>query len=271
MKKYTWFFLLLFLSNVFVNCTNDNSKNTSSNNENLNSSKPAVLQRLQLSSIGQSPTFENAILQMKYPEEYGVMEENNVPFLYNVINFKLGEQTGNANKNGFANSDKGQHINLILNNDSYSTHITPEFEKTLSDGYYVALSFLSRSYHESVKHPEAYVLRDFSVGDTTGLTSIDLTKPQIFYNRPIGVYIEDETKNVMLDYYLVNVTLSALGYYVVATIDDHEFAFKEWKTYAIQGLLKGDHTIKLELFDSTGNSVESQFNPAERIFTLKES
>ena len=38
----------------------------------------------------------------------------------------------------------------------------------------------------------------------------------------------------------------------------------------MEGLPKGEVTIKLELLDSEGNLVESPFNPVERTVTLAE-
>ena len=47
----------------------------------------------------------------------------------------------------------------------------------------VILAFLSRSYHESVKNPNAFFLTQIGEGE-----KIDLTKEFLFYSRPKGVY-----------------------------------------------------------------------------------
>jgi hypothetical protein len=168
-----------------------------------------------------------------------------------------------------ANSAQGQHIHLILNNQPYTAHYGATFDQDLEDGHYVALSFLSRSYHESVKNPEAYVLRQFIVGETEG-EPVDLTQPHMFYSRPKGTYTGADTKKVILDFYLVNLDLSPTGYKVRATINGEEFMITDWAPQFIEGLPMGQSTIKLELLDADGNLVNSPYNPVERTITLEE-
>ena len=50
---------------------------------------------------------------------------------------------------------------------------------------------------------------------------------------------------------------------------DKEFMIDEWAPYYIEGLAKGEVKIKLELIDSSGNLIDTPFNPSERTVTLE--
>lgn len=147
-------------------------------------------------------------------------------------------------------------------------HYEPGFSKDLKAGRYVLLSFLSRSYHESVKHENAYELLQFTVGETDA-PAADLSAPHLFYSRPKGTYKGADAQSILLDFYLVNCTLSEDGYKVKATINGTEFMLTKWMPYVIEGLPMGDIEITLELIDGAGNTVDSPFNPVTRTIELQ--
>ena len=222
---------------------------------------------IKLTTVEGSPDYPTAQLTLTSPKSNALVPEGNVLFQYELKNYDLGKQTGEHHD--CANSAKGQHIHLILNNEPYLALYSDTFTKDLKPGGYLALSFLSRSYHESVKHKGAYGLQYFSVGGKEVKNDVDLKAPMLFFSRPKGDYKGDaETKNVLLDYYLVNCTLSKKGYKVKATIDGTEFVFTKWEPYFMQGLALGPHTIKLELVDKDGKTVQNKFNPVERKINL---
>jgi hypothetical protein len=139
-----------------------------------------------------------------------------------------------------------------------------EFDK----GAYVALAFLSRSYHESVKNPNSFAVIPFTVGGATPIDA-DLNAPHLFYSRPKGTYKLDESNKILLDFFLVNCTLSENGYKVKADINGTEKVIHSWQPYLVEGLEKGKNAIKLELIDAEGNTVSSPFNPVVREFTIE--
>lgn len=220
-----------------------------------------------------SPKFDDAILEMLAPmENEAEIESGLVKFSYNVKNYELATQTIDAAIKNCANSPDGQHIHLILNNEPYSAHYDAEFEKQLEAGHYVALSFLSRSYHESVKSYGAANVRQFTVGrPTEDLEAADLSDPHMFYSRPKGTYTGDDAKKVLLDFYLLNSELSEQGNKVRATINGQEFMLDKWQPYFIEGHKMGEMTIKLELLDAKGNLIPSPFNPVTRTVKLEPS
>ena len=190
-------------------------------------------------------------------------DENEYAFSFDISDYELGAQTINNIENQLANSGKGQHIHFIVNNGPYSAHYTNNFKKKLNDNSNVILAFLSRSYHESVKNPNAFVLTQI------GEDKIDLNNELLFYSRPKGTYKGKDTEKLLLDFYLINTTISQEGNKVKATINDTEFIITEWAPYYLQGLPKGEVKIKLELLNTKGELVDSPFNPSIRTVTLE--
>lgn len=204
---------------------------------------------------------------------YSVVDDS-VTFKYTLKDYELGNQTPDATSKVCANSAKGQHIHLILNNAPYEAWYLPTFTKKLAQGHYVMLSFLSRSYHESIKTKSAYTIRQFNVGKDAGTKNnfVDLNQPLLFYSRPKGEYVGNDTKKVLLDFYLVNVQLKKNGYSVKATINGKEFMITEWAPFYIEGLPMGENTIKLELLDKSGKPAKTlpAYQTIERKIILKD-
>ena len=192
------------------------------------------------------------------------MDSNVYFFNYEVENYELGAQTIEEFDYTLANSQKGQHIHVIVNNGPYSAKYHSSFEQKLYSDNNVILAFLSRSYHESIKNTNSYSIVQVGNGER-----IDTSKELLFYSRPKGIYKGKDTDKVLLDFFLVNTNLSADGNRVKATIIDKEFIIDEWAPYYIEGLPNGEIYIKLELQDSNGDLIDSPFNPSERRFTLE--
>ncbi len=224
---------------------------------------------ISLVPVKDSPEYANAGLSLRGPSPSSELGSGEATFWYEVSNYELGNQTPDAPQKSCANSAKGQHIHLILNNQPYSAYYTNKFKKELSDNYYVALAFISRSYHESIKNAGAYVLHDFTVGTKMADgPKADLEAPHLFYSRPKGNYIgAGNIEQVMLDFYLVNTEIGKNGNKVKATINGKsEFILDKWQPYMMQGLPMGENTVKLELIDKNGEAVPGPFNVVERKF-----
>ncbi|MBR9997514.1 MAG: phosphopeptide-binding protein, partial [Cyclobacteriaceae bacterium] len=265
MKKISGTLTVLLSIIVFIACgTRDQSRENQVTSEPDEQSEKEIL----VSPVEDSPEFPDAILEMNSPDEYARMEPGRVQFSYDVTNYELRAQTPDADSKNCANSKDGQHIHLILNNQPYTAHYEPAFEQEVQPGHYVALSFLSRSYHESIKNPEAFILRQFTVGDAEA-EEVDLSGPNLFYSRPKDMYSGDDTKKIMLDFYLINCNLSEDGYKVRATINGHEFILTEWIPYFVEGLPMGENEFMIELIDAHGNLVDSPFNRTQRTITLE--
>ena len=235
-----YFIVCLFLSLFIFSCDNTS--------------------KITLTKLEGSPAYENAKLEI----DTIAFKEQEYSFKFNVLDYNLGEQTEKEFSFDLANSGKGQHIHFIVNNGPYSAYYSNEFNKNLEQGNNVILAFLSRSYHESVKNPNAFFLTQIGEGD-----KIDLSKEFLFFSRPKGTYTGTDTERLLLDFYLINNSISPTGNKVRATIQGAEFIIDEWVPYYIQGLPKGEISIKLELINSEGDLIQTPFNPSVRKVTLE--
>ena len=232
LNKHIFFILVL----IIVSCSNNS---------------------IELNELKGSVNFINSKLTLK---EY-IVDSTSNKFTFEVENYKLGNQTEKTHVPNLANSDKGQHIHLITNNGPYSAHYESEFEKYIEEKNSIILAFLSRSYHESVKNKNAYVLMQ------TG-EKYNLDNEYIFYSRPKGNYSGNYAEKILLDFYLVNTEISKEGNRVRVTINDQEFMIYKWVPYYIEGLQKGEATIKLELLNNNNKLVETEYNPTTRTINI---
>jgi hypothetical protein len=269
MKKPAKYFLLVSLSILILGaCSSPSQKETAQNEpEEEKIEEPAVIT---LTKAPSSPQFENATLTKADRTITPTEGQFKVSYSLNVENYDLRQQTSDAATRGIANSAKGQHIHFIVNNGPYAAHYMSDIDDELEPGNYVVLAFLSRSYHESLKNPGAWFIENLTIGDVEPQEA-DLSAPHLFYSRPKGTYTGEDTKKLMLDFYLLNTTLSPDGNKVKATINGDEFLIDEWAPYYIEGLSMGEVTIKLELVDNEGNFIEGPFNRVERTVMLQEA
>lgn len=214
---------------------------------------------IKITKVEGSPNYENSELSL-----VNLTSNENLEFSFEVENYELGIQTPHDFKYDLANSGKGQHIHFIVNNGPYSAHYSKDFKEKLNPGNNVILAFLSRSYHESVKNKNAFLFTQIGEGE-----KINLDKEFLFYSRPKGVYSGKDTEKLLLDFYLINTTISPTGNKVRATINETVFLLDDWAPYYIEGLSKGEVTIKLELINSNGDLIDSQFNPSIRTIKLE--
>ena len=226
---------------------------------------------IRLTPFSNSPKFPEAQLQLRTPIANATLPSGNVTFSYQVSNFILTKMSGGPHMAEMANSMKGQHIHNIVDNEPYSAHYETQFTKPLANGQHVVLSFLSRSYHESLKHRGAYDLRIVNVGSSPAAGSapiIDVRAPHLFYSRPKDTYSGADAKRIMLDFYLVNTTLEPGGNRVRATINGSEFMLDKWLPYQMEGLPAGENTVKLELIDASSSVLPGPYNSVTRKFTV---
>ncbi|TDN36564.1 hypothetical protein E4631_13310 [Hymenobacter sp. UV11] len=224
-----------------------------------------------LTPYDDSPKFPTAQMQLNSPVSGSTMPSGPVTFSYSLTNFQLTNMTASDHAMQMANSMKGQHIHLIVDDQPYTAHYDTKFAEPVADGQHVILSFLSRSYHESIKHQGAYDLRTITVGTPAAGTApmaFDTKAPTLFYSRPKDTYSGKDAQKIMLDFYLVNTTLAPDGNKVRATINGTEFMLDQWIPYMMEGLPAGQATIKLELLDSSGTLIPGPYNSVTRTITV---
>ena len=188
-------------------------------------------------------------------------------YAYDSTSYQLGAQTPDAASTMCANSDKGQHIHLIIDNAPYIAKYEADFEQAVGDGEHYILSFLSRSYHESIKTAGAHRAVKATVADGAFASSEPITEPMLFYSRPKGEYVGKDAEELLLDFYPVNLELGD-DYRVKVDIGTFTETLDEWQPYVIKGLPMGENTVTLTLVDGEGKRVEAPHNPVSRSFTL---
>lgn len=260
--------LTLLATTAFISCKNDTKVETVKEEiQKVTTNTPEIT----IEKLANSPSYADAVLSLNSPSNMKITDGKDVDFNFKVENYGLGEQTESTNVNLLANSGKGQHIHFILNNEPYSAHYDPTFNKELPDGVHHLVAFLSRSYHESVKNKNSVVVKKVEVGtnpqDALGL---DIDAPTLIYSRPKGTYKGKDAENLMLDFFVLNTTLSEDGNKVKATVNGKEFMITEWAPQVLKGLPKGEITIQLELVDKQGSLIPGPFNKVTRTVTLTE-
>ena len=259
-------FLLFFMMAAFTySCSNSSGTDSETTETETSAPHESVGAKYKLTAFSESPEYPDAkIGQMSYLDTVW-------RFQVSGDSYKLGEQTSDAGQKMCANSAKGQHIHLIIENQPYNARYTSEFNDViLGDGQYRVLAFLSRSYHESIKTQAAHTAQTMTIEGGSMKASESIVDPMIFYSRPKGTYVgEAETKKVMLDFYVINATIGG-NYQVKVNINNEEIhILDKWQPYYIEGLPMGINTIELTLLDKNGNTAEALLNPVKRQFELK--
>lgn len=224
-----------------------------------------------------SPAFPGAKARLTSLEDGDVLDDNNVSVVVDVENYELGIQTETPRAKEIANSAKGQHVHIILDNDPYFADYeagVPFDIGVLDEGPHTLVVFPSRSYHESVKSKDSVDIVNFYVGKEEGEFMLDESKPTVIYSRPKGKYEGKDAEKIMLDFYAINIKPSD-GYQVKYTIRknepiavEHSITIKEWKPAFVTGLTSGEYIITLQLLDKDGNLVEGPFNNTQRAVTV---
>ncbi len=217
-----------------------------------------------LTPISNQMMFDDAkLLMMDY-------EGSTFKFKYSGETYRLGDQTEDKVAEICANSGKGNHIHLIVDNGPYSAIYEPNFQKEIPDGEHEVVAFLGRSYHMSIKQPEAVQALKATFEGGMMKSRKKITEPRLIYSRPKGTYAGDDAKNILVDFYALNAEIGTeKGQYTVqAQINEKTMTMREWKPFILTGLPMGEHTLTLTLLDSEGKKADIPFNPVSRTFTL---
>lgn len=224
-----------------------------------------------------SLTIPYAKTRLTFPNQREVLEDGDVYVVVKAENFELGAQTVTDRATEIANSNKGQHIHLIVDNNPYKA--VYEADKPinlgrLSPGPHTIFAFPSRSYHESVKTPGASDILNFYVVESSGEFKLTKDTKSIIYSRPKGEYKGDAAKKIMLDFYLNDVKLSPGGYkakYTISRINEtreiskiYNITLDKWQPAFVSGLPSGKYAITLELLNKNGSLVPGAYNKTER-------
>ena len=152
-------------------------------------------------------------------------------------------------------------ISYLANNYSLSQFSSDIFDVELMYGNNVFLAFLTDESNVSIKTNKGCVLKNAVLGAESE-SLFDMNQPHLFYYLP-----QEETKEAILDFYLVNTSVSKTGNKVKTIINGVEFILNKWAAYKITGDLKFENSVRIQLIDKNGNLIEGPFNDSgERSF-----
>jgi hypothetical protein len=101
---------------------------------------------------------------------------------------------------------------------------------------------------------------------------VDAKKPLLTYSRPKGEYKADDANAIMIDFWLSNAKLQGDGgeYRVRYSVDGGEAKFLDkWEPIWLSGWTSGKHTVKLELVDKNGATIDNGgYNTTAREITV---
>ena len=202
-------FLLSFLF-FFCSCqdsakSTESTESTDNQEETKDTTVSTVANQYTLTPFEASTAYSDAKL------ERISMKDGKIDFIVDGgSSYELGQQTPDALQKNCANSAKGQHIHVLVDDKPYAARYTASFnDLKIEAGEHRILAFLSRSYHESIKTNDAFLAIRTAI-DQSGsiLKSEKITNPMVWYSRPKGTYTgKAATEKVMLDFYLVNTDL----------------------------------------------------------------
>jgi hypothetical protein len=255
-------------------CQQSNSEGTV---HEINDTVEAASSRIQLPPVeivpvGNSPEFPAAQLSVASVKGTAQGPDSvKVSFAFLVKNYELKGQTPDAGSKNCNNSDKGQHIHFILDNQPYVALYEPKHEITLAKNTeHYLMCFLSRSYHESIKTKGAATLYHFKIDAQGKLVKLEDPKtPMLFYSRPKGDYLGKDTANLLLDFYVWNASLGA-DYKVKAMVSNSsnaqqkEILIDNWQAMFIQNLGTGKASVHITLVDKDGKDVQGPMTTVTR-------
>lgn len=228
------------------------------------------------------PEPEAVQLFIVFPRQEQLVKRNPVYMQVRLRGFALGTDSVYNRKINIANSPLGQTIRVIVDQEPYFPYNGPSFDPydedgnfyetnykfklpySLEEGLHTVRIYVSRSYGEALKGDAVFDAKAFFVGQE-GSYPIHLNMPFLTYNEPSNHMALEETKPILLDFFISNCELSKDGYKVKVEIDGtEEEKLTRWRPYYIYGLKKGMHEIRLTLIDSKNRSVFGPFNDIKR-------
>lgn len=277
MKRFFTISALAGATALLASCYSGNTPATNETTDTAATATPA--QPVGLQQVTGSPEFPGAALSIKSVSQVAVgSDSTKITFNFEVKNYELKAQTTDNSGKGCNNSDKGQHIHFIMDNQPYKALYEPKNEVTVANGTeHYLLCFLSRSYHEALKNKEAAALFHFKVAEKGGsIQKMDQPKEaMLFYSRPKGDYFGKDTTNVLLDFYVWNGTLAADGMKVKAEIANNDkpaqqltATLDKWTPNFITNLGTGKSKVTLTLVDKDGKTVAGPQSTVSREFNM---
>ncbi len=257
-KIYRIYYIVAVLA--LLACNSDNNSNSEATKSSTNSNSSAI--RLNPCPPLDSLAAYQAVRMQNYTYTGGKA-------IFGIQGLRLGSKTPNETAETArlsAKTNKGNHLHLNIDNKEHQINNQNSIEYHIPNGQHKLFAFIARSYYESIKNPEAIIAKTIEVRDGELVSSKNLPNVDIVYNAPRGLYKMSDSPKILLDFVLVNTNIEEGGNSVRITIDETAvFQIYTWQAYYIEGLLPGEHSVKLELLDGTDRQLAA---PVSHKFVL---
>jgi len=252
-KQFSLFlgFLFLFLSSLY-SCTSTNDTK-----EDVPLSD--LIELIPCPPLDSAIQYSDVLLQ-NYTYTKGQM-------MFRPLHLRLGGMTpiSASRPKTFPKTNKGNHLHICIDNKQHYISNNNIFKYPLPNGKYKLTAFISRSFYESIKNPEAIISKEIGIRNGELSFSKNISAIDIVYNAPAGIYIKGD--KILLDFVLVGTTLKEGGNQVKITINNQKsFYVTNWQAYLLEGLDIGTYEIKLELLDALGKQIAA---PCSQHFSIK--
>ena len=247
------FLFFSFLLLVLFSCGNDVSDNEGENPKSDSTDVKTVVAKGEVKII--EPVKDEDVVVLKSDgitlTEIKQDYSNNVTLELNTKQFNEGENHFNFSVKGVDDYS----ISYLANNYSLTQFNSDVFDVELLYGNNVFLAFLTDNKYISIKTNKGCVLRNAILG-ADAESMFDMNQPHLFYCLP-----QAETNEAVLDFYLVNTSISEIGNKVKVTINETEFIIDKWAAYKISGLkFQTENNVRIQLLDKNGDLIDGPFN-----------
>ncbi len=244
-------------------------------------------EEIRILPVKPTPESDTIIVSIVLPQAQQILTGNPIWSQIRVDGYPLGTNSQFDRGAELVNTDMGQTLHIVIDNEPYFPINGPSLAPFNEDGFYYDSSykfeipyslvkgmhtlrvFPARSYGESLKGENTFYALVFYVGEQKANPALALNRPYLTYNEPSDRFFLVQNKPVLLDFYITHCELSADGYTVRLTLDGKiQRQLTSWQPYYIYGLKQGTHTIRLELLDRTGAVVSGLFNDVTRTITI---
>ena len=251
-------FFLILVSCILFSCGSDVSEQLDEKLQADSAIVKAVIPKGEVEIVEPIVDEEVVVLEKDGIKLTEIKSESN-PEATIVLNTKQFEQ-GDNHLSFSVEGVKGYSIAYLANNLALSQFTTDVFNVELMYGNNVFLAFLTDKNGISIKTNKGSVLRNAVLGGVEPL--FDMKQPHLFYYMP-----QSKTNEAILDFYLVNTSISEKGNKVKVTINETEFIINKWAAYKIEGLKNLENIVRIQLIDKDGNLIDGPFNDSgERSF-----
>ncbi|MCH2022654.1 MAG: hypothetical protein MK207_09275 [Saprospiraceae bacterium] len=229
----------------------------------VNPDKPRGFYGPALKIVPSTPSDSNSLYNLVKMESYTYTRSKAI---FSPLGIRLGGKTPDADKRISKLTKKGNHLHLNMDNKEHYISNENVFNYEIKNGKHKLFAFICRSYNESIKNDNAIIAKEIEVFNGELIKSKNLELADIVYNSPRGTYKNSNTKNIVLDFVLINTDLHQEGNCVRITIDESkEFIVNKWQAYYIQNTQPGKHTVKLELLNAAQKLIAA---PVSHDFTV---